>query len=82
LYPAAVWFSAVYPNHHYVIDLIIGGFYVIAAYLIATKLVYPPFFARFIEAPAIPAKLASSPAEAVSEKPESSHSNAIMSPTR
>jgi len=49
LYPAAVWFSAVYLNHHYVIDLIIGGVYVIAAYLITIKLLYPYLFARFIE---------------------------------
>jgi len=52
LYPAAVWFSAVYLNHHYVIDLIIGGLYVIAAYLITVKFLYPRLFARFIEPPA------------------------------
>src|SRR5574341_1736178 len=49
LYPAAVWFSAVYLNHHYVIDLIIGGVYVVVAYLIVIKLVYPLVFARLIE---------------------------------
>jgi membrane-associated phospholipid phosphatase len=49
LYPAAVWFSAVYLNHHYVIDLIIGGLYVVAAYFIVIWLVYPRVFARFIE---------------------------------
>jgi hypothetical protein len=72
LYPAAVWFAAVYLNHHYVIDLIIGGFYVIAAYFIATKLAYPALFARFIETPTMPmpAKVASSPAKVMSEKPE------------
>jgi hypothetical protein len=73
LYPAAVWFSAVYLNHHYVIDLIIGGFYVIAAYFIATKLLYPVFFARFIEAPIMLAEVDSSQAEVVDEKPEISY---------
>jgi len=53
LYPAAVWFSAVYLNHHYVVDLIIGGFYVIGAYLITVKFLYPRLFARFIEPPAV-----------------------------
>lgn len=49
LYPAAVWFSAVYLNHHYVVDLIIGGLYVIVAYVFTTRLLYPRVFARFIE---------------------------------
>jgi hypothetical protein len=48
-YPAAVWFSAVYLNHHYVIDLIIGGLYVMVAYFIVTRLVYPRLFAPFVE---------------------------------
>jgi len=49
LYPAAVWFSAVYLNHHYVVDLIIGGAYVVVAYGITIKLLYPYLFVRWIE---------------------------------
>jgi hypothetical protein len=48
-YPAAVWISAVYLNQHYVVDLIIGGFYVIVAYLVTTRVMYPLLFARFVE---------------------------------
>ncbi len=34
LYPILVWWSTVYLNHHYIIDLIIGAVYVGVAYLI------------------------------------------------
>jgi hypothetical protein len=49
LYPAAVWFSAVYLNHHYIIDLVIGGLYVVVAYGLTIKVLYPRLFARWIE---------------------------------
>ncbi len=49
LYPLGVWFSAVYLNQHYVVDLLIGGLYIFAAYAIATRLLYPKIFARFVE---------------------------------
>ncbi len=49
LYPLGVWFSAVYLNQHYVVDLLIGGLYIFAAYAIATRLLYPKVFARFVE---------------------------------
>ncbi len=37
LYPAGVWFSAVYLNHHYIIDLLIALLYVIIAHLAIGK---------------------------------------------
>ncbi len=49
LYPAATWFSAVYLNQHYVVDLLIGGAYIVVAYWIAVHLLYPAVFARFLE---------------------------------
>jgi len=49
LYPLAVWFAAVYLNQHYVIDLIIGALYIPVAYVIATHVLYPKLFARFVD---------------------------------
>lgn len=49
IYPLGVWFSAVYLNQHYIVDLIIGGLYIFAAYAIATRVLYPKIFARFVE---------------------------------
>ena len=49
LYPISAWFSAVYLNHHYIIDLIIGALYVIIAYFIASRLILPYIFDRFID---------------------------------
>lgn len=49
LYPAAVWFAAVYLNQHYLIDLIIGALYIPVAYFIATHVLYPNLFAKFVE---------------------------------
>ncbi|RMD94240.1 MAG: hypothetical protein D6814_14755, partial [Calditrichaeota bacterium] len=49
LYPLATWFSAVYLNQHYVVDLLIGALYIIVAYFIAVKWLYPGFFRKFIE---------------------------------
>jgi len=49
LYPLGVWFSAVYLNQHYVVDLIIGGMYIFVAYAIATRWLYPKVLARFVE---------------------------------
>ena len=48
LYPIGVWFSAVYLNQHYIIDLIIGAGYLCAAYLITDRLLVPHVFSRFI----------------------------------
>ena len=47
-YPLAVWFAAVYLNQHYVVDLIIGALYIPVAYAIATRWLYPKFFAGMI----------------------------------
>ncbi|MDZ7290134.1 MAG: phosphatase PAP2 family protein [candidate division KSB1 bacterium] len=69
-YPAAVWFSAVYLNHHYIIDLIIGGLYVMVAYFLATRLAYPLLFARFIEPRPEPADLVMSMADRVRQPAE------------
>ncbi len=49
LYPLGVWFAAVYLNQHYVIDLLLGALYIPVAYAVATQLLYPKFFARFVE---------------------------------
>lgn len=46
LYPISTWFSAVYLNQHYVIDLIIGGMYIVAAYFLVHKLILPILFKR------------------------------------
>ena len=48
LYPLGVWYSAVYLNQHYIIDLIIGVGYLAVAYLIADRILIPKVFSRFI----------------------------------
>jgi hypothetical protein len=48
LYPVGVWFSAVYLNQHYLIDLIIGVIYLFIAYFITDKLLIPHVFSRYI----------------------------------
>ncbi len=47
-YPLCAWFSAVYLNQHYIIDLIIGSLYVVIAYFIAKKLIMPNIFDKLI----------------------------------
>ncbi len=49
IYPLGTWFSAVYLNEHYIIDLIIGLIYVIIAYQIVKRLLYPKLFKKFVE---------------------------------
>lgn len=49
LYPLGVWFSAVYLNQHYIIDLFIGLGYLAISYLITKYLLVPKFFSRFIK---------------------------------
>ena len=51
-YCIAVWLSAVYLNQHYFVDLIIGVIYLLAAYYIVEKLLYPLIFRKYIEKPA------------------------------
>ena len=49
LYPLGVWFSAVYLNQHYIIDLFIGAGYLLIAYVIADRILIPYFFSRFVD---------------------------------
>ena len=48
IYPLGVWFSAVYLNQHYIIDLFIGMGYLAVAYLITDRILIPHVFSRFI----------------------------------
>ncbi|RKY85801.1 hypothetical protein DRQ09_06815 [candidate division KSB1 bacterium] len=48
IYPAGTWFAAVYLNHHYIIDLIIGVIYIVVAYLITEKLLFPYVFDKLV----------------------------------
>lgn len=48
IYPLGAWFSAVYLNHHYILDLIAGTIYVIAAYYIAKKVLMPHLFDKIV----------------------------------
>jgi hypothetical protein len=56
IYPLGTWFSAVYLNEHYIIDLIIGLIYVIIAYQVVKRLLYPKLFKKYVEKPAIAQK--------------------------
>lgn len=49
LYCLGVWFSAVYLNQHYIIDLIIGGIYILIAYYTVDRYLYPMIFRKYIE---------------------------------
>lgn len=44
LFPLGVWGSAVYLNHHYIIDVLIAIIYVLGANLVTDKLIYPLIF--------------------------------------
>jgi hypothetical protein len=46
LYPAGVWFSAVYLNHHYLIDILLAMGYVAVAVFLTNRILYPVFFER------------------------------------
>jgi membrane-associated phospholipid phosphatase len=49
IYPIGTWFSAVYLNEHYIIDLIIGLIYVVIAYSIVKYFLYPKLFRKYVE---------------------------------
>lgn len=49
LYPLGVWFSAVYLNQHYIIDLFLGAAYLGVAYIISDRILVPKVFSRFID---------------------------------
>lgn len=48
LYPILTWASAVYLNHHYIIDLIAGGIYILIAYFITDRVLFPFIFDKTI----------------------------------
>jgi len=48
LYPLGVWFSAVYLNQHYIVDLLIGTAYAAAAYLLVERVLMPKVFLRTV----------------------------------
>jgi len=49
IYPAGTWFSAVYLNEHYIVDLIIGLVYAVIAYCSVKWILYPKLFQRYVE---------------------------------
>jgi len=55
-YPISTWFAAVYLNQHYIIDLVIGAFYIVVAYWIVHKLLMPKIFNKFLDRKPIPLK--------------------------
>jgi len=48
-YPLLAWFSAVYLNHHYIIDLVIGSLYVLVAWCLARFLLIPLLLDRYVD---------------------------------
>ena len=46
LYPLGVWGSAVYLNHHYVIDILLAIVYVAGAMILCERLLFPAVFLR------------------------------------
>ncbi len=49
IHPIGTFFAAVYLNEHYIIDLIIGSAYVIIAYLIIHRILYPRVLSRLVD---------------------------------
>ncbi len=47
IYPIGMWFSAVYLNHHYIIDLLWGGAYLGLGILITEKWIYPGLIQKY-----------------------------------
>lgn len=54
LYPIGVWFSSMYFNHHYLIDLLIGVGYMLVAFVVVRKILFPYIFDRTIFKPRRP----------------------------
>jgi len=48
LFVLFTWFAAVYLNHHYIIDLLAGGIYVVIAFYICKWVLNPLIFEKFI----------------------------------
>lgn len=49
IYPIGTWFSAVYLCEHYIIDLLIGLAYVVIAYQIVKRIIYPKLFKNYVD---------------------------------
>ena len=49
IHPIGTFFAAVYLNEHYIIDLIIGSGYVIIAYLVVHRILYPRVLHRLVD---------------------------------
>jgi membrane-associated phospholipid phosphatase len=60
LYPLAVWFSAVYLNQHYIIDLLIGTGYVVVAYATVSRFLMPKIIEPRLARHALQAPVAAS----------------------
>lgn len=48
IYPAGMWFSAFYLNHHYIIDPLLATIYIGIGILITEKLVYPHWIRKYL----------------------------------
>ncbi|MBK8231378.1 MAG: phosphatase PAP2 family protein [Candidatus Eisenbacteria bacterium] len=46
IYPLGVWFSAVYLDHHYLIDIILAWVYVAVGTLLGERVIFPALFER------------------------------------
>lgn len=49
LYPCWAWFSAVYLNQHYIIDLLAGSVYAMIAFLVARTVIVPHLCDRIVD---------------------------------
>lgn len=48
LYPAGMWFSAIYLNHHYIFDPALAAVYLGIAILLTEKIVYPLWIRKYL----------------------------------
>ena len=46
IYPLGVWGSAVYLNHHYIIDIALAVLYVVGANILTDRMLFPLLFGR------------------------------------
>jgi inositol phosphorylceramide synthase catalytic subunit len=46
IYPLGIWFSAVYLNHHYIIDIILAWIYVAVCVVVSERWIFPGLFER------------------------------------
>ncbi len=50
LYPAVMWFSAVYLNHHYVVDLLWALGYILIGIVLVQSFIYPMWIKKYLMA--------------------------------